>query len=240
MDVYTTQLDDQLGAADGPRCSQECIPELLDVTDTLKQRLREAKSCAEEERRMKNLDRSLNMLLFGAGLTAYINKFATMQSGFPLYPRHTTLVAGINDVFQTITDGTFTSGTFLSVFAAPSFTFLVLQAVIDACLSVPPFVVAAAIFGKWVLGHFASTDESNDVQARRRPLHDCPQHVRARILSWLDALPMLFGLSQALHSICWLFGRDPFVASCMLMAITFWCSIIVYVFKKMTAEHLTS
>ncbi|KAG1778828.1 hypothetical protein EV702DRAFT_1195844 [Suillus placidus] len=177
MNAYPTQLDSQLGAVDGTHDSQEHVSELHDNAEMLKERLREAKSCAEEERRMKSLDGLMNTLLLCAGATAFINKFATMQPGFHLYHRHTTLVAGVNDVFRTISNGTFTNGTILSVFAAPSFTFLVLQGLMDACLFVPPFIVAITIFGKWVLGHFAtSTSKDNDVQMRRRPLHDWPQH----------------------------------------------------------------
>jgi hypothetical protein len=116
------------------------------------------------------------------------------------------VVAGVNDVFRTVSNGTFTRGTILSVFAAPSFTFLVLQGVMDTCLFVPPFIVVITIFGKWVLGHFATgTSKGNDVQMRRRPLHEWPQHVRARVLSWLNTLPVWFGFSQALYTLCWLF-----------------------------------
>jgi hypothetical protein len=233
--------------------SPECDSELHDSADMLKERLREAKSYAEEERRMKSLDGLMNTLLlcvssskfpsrvpqlrlgiyWQAGATAFINKFATMQPGFRLYYRHTTLVAGVNDVFRTISNGTFTSGTILSVFAAPSFTFLVLQGVMDACLFVPPFIVAITIFGKWVLGHFAaSTTEDNDVQMRRRPLHDWPQHARARVLSWSNALPIFFGLSQALYTLCWLFGRQPLLATCVITVLALWCSIVLFVLKK--------
>jgi hypothetical protein len=235
------------------RDSQEFVSELHDSAEMLKERLRVAKSCAEEERRMKGLDGLMNTLLlcvssskypsrmqqlklsiyWQAGATAFINKFATMQPGFRLYHRHTTLVAGVNDVFRTISNGTFTSGTILSVFAAPSFTFLVLQGVMDACLFVPPFIVAITIFGKWVLGHFAaSTSEDNDVQMRRRPLHDWPQHVRARVLSWSNVLPVFFGLSQALYTLCWLFGRQPLLATCVITVLALWCSIVLFVLKK--------
>ncbi|KAG1818988.1 uncharacterized protein BJ212DRAFT_1586687 [Suillus subaureus] len=184
MNAHPTQLDSRLGTVDWTHDSQEYVSELHDGAEMLKERLREAKSCAEEECRMKSLDGLLNTLLLCAGATAFINKFATLQPGFSLYHRRTTLVAGVNDVFRTISNGTFTNGTILSVFAAPSFTFFVLQGVMDACLFVPPFVVAITIFGKWVLGHFATgTSKDNDVQMRRRPLHDWPQHVRARVLS---------------------------------------------------------
>ncbi|KAG1765699.1 hypothetical protein EDD22DRAFT_880322 [Suillus occidentalis] len=235
MNAHPNQPDSasQLGAVNGTRDSQEFVSELHHSAEMLKERLREAKSCAEEERRMKGLDGLMNTLLLCAGATAFINKFATMQPGFRLYHRHTTLVAGVNDVFRTISNGTFTSGTVLSVFAAPSFTFLVLQGVMDACLFVPPFIVAITIFGKWVLGHFAaSTSEDNVAQMRRRPLHDWPQHVRARVLSWSNALPVFFGLSQALYTLCWLFGRQPLLATCVITVLALWCSIVLFVLKK--------
>ncbi|KAG1740532.1 uncharacterized protein EDB91DRAFT_1133000 [Suillus paluster] len=215
MDDYPTEFNGQLGAMDGPH-SQECVSELHDVAETLKQRLLEARNYAEEELRMKALDKLLNQVLLGAGATAYINKFATSQPVFRLYPSHTTLVAGVNDVFRTISNGTFTSGTFLSVFAAPSFPFLVLQGVIDACLSVPPFVVAAAIFGKWALGHFAMS-ANEDRGAQVRPLRSWPKHVQARILSWLFALHTILALSQILYCICWLAPRHPLVVTCAVM-----------------------
>ncbi|KAG1900263.1 uncharacterized protein F5891DRAFT_1034937 [Suillus fuscotomentosus] len=233
MNAYPTQFDGQLGALDGTHASQEYASELHDSADMLKEQLREAKFCADEERKMKSLDGLMNTLLLCAGATAFINKFATMQHNFRLYHRHTTVVAGVNDVFRTISNGTFTSGTILSVFAAPSFTSLVLQGVMDACLFVPPFIVAIAIFGKWVLGHFAtSTSEDIDVQMRRRPMHDWPPHVRARVLSWSNALPVLFALSQALCTLCWLFGRQPLLATCVITVLALWCSIILFVLKK--------
>jgi len=172
-----------------------------------------------------------------ASATAFINKFATIQPSFRLYHRHTALVAGVNDVFRTVGNGTFTRGTILSVFAAPSFTFLVLQGVMDACLFVPPFIVVVTIFGKWVLGHFATgTSKDNDIQMRRRPLHEWPQHVRARVLSWLNTLPVWFGFSQALYTLCWLFGRQPLLATCVITVLALWCSIVLFVLKK----HFTS
>ncbi|KAG2159505.1 uncharacterized protein EDB93DRAFT_291351 [Suillus bovinus] len=236
MNAYATQLDSQLGAVDSTwHDSQEDsdVSELHNSTEMTKERLREDKSFAEEERRMKSLDGLMNTLLLCAGATAFINKFATMQPGFRLYNRQTTLVAGVNDVFRTISNGTFTSGTILSVFAAPSFTFLILQGVMDACLFVPPFIVAITIFGKWVLGHFAtSTSEDNYEQMRRRPLQDWPQHARTRILSWSDALPVFFGLSQALYTLCWLLGRQPLLATCLTTVLALWCSITLFVFKK--------
>ncbi|KAG2103445.1 uncharacterized protein F5147DRAFT_705992 [Suillus discolor] len=233
MNAYPTQFDSQLGALDGTHDSQEYASELHDSADMLKEQLREAKFCADEERRMKSLDGLMNTLLLCAGATAFINKFATMQPGFCLYHRHTTVVAGVNDVFRTISNGTFTSETILSVFAAPSFTFLVLQGVMDACLFVPPFIVAITIFGKWVLGHFAtSASEDINVKMRRRPMHDWPPHVRARVLLWSNALPVLFGLSQALYTLCWLLGRQPLLATCVITVLALWCSIILFVLKK--------
>lgn len=44
--------------------SQECVYESHDVEETLKERLLEARYCAEEERTMKMLDSSLNHVLF--------------------------------------------------------------------------------------------------------------------------------------------------------------------------------
>ncbi|OJA13123.1 hypothetical protein AZE42_07521, partial [Rhizopogon vesiculosus] len=73
----------------------------------------------EGERRMRSIDKSLNLLLLGAGATVYINHFATMQST-SLYPSHTTLVAGLHEVFH-VSNGTFISGAFLTVFGASSF-----------------------------------------------------------------------------------------------------------------------
>ncbi|KAG2128282.1 hypothetical protein DEU56DRAFT_819500 [Suillus clintonianus] len=239
MDAYPTQLDSQDGAGDGIHHddSQESVSDFHDGAEMLKQQLREAKSFAEEERRIKSLDGLMNTLLLCAAATAFINKFATMQPSFRLYTRHTTLVAGVNDIFRTISNGTFTSRTFLSVFSAPSFTYLALQGVMDACLFVPPFVVVATIFGKWALGHFGmSTGEDNGVQVERRPLYDWPQHVRDRVLSWSNTLPIWFGLSQALYTLCWLFGRQPLLATGVVTVLAFWCSIVLYVTKK----HLTS
>ncbi|KAG1886730.1 hypothetical protein F4604DRAFT_1723257 [Suillus subluteus] len=237
MNAYPTQLDSQLGAVDWTHGSQEYVSELHDSAEMLMEQLRQAKSCAEEECRMKSLDGLMNTLLFCAGATAFINKFATLQPGFSLYHRRTTLVAGVNDVFRTISNGTFTSGTILSVFAAPSFTFFVLQGVMDACLFVPPFIVAITISGKWVLGHFdTDTSKDNDMQMRRRPLHDWPQHVRARVLSWLNTLPVWFGFSQALYTLCWLFGRQPLLATCVTTVLALWCSILLFVLKR----HFTS
>ncbi|KAG1740533.1 uncharacterized protein EDB91DRAFT_1133005 [Suillus paluster] len=188
MAAYPTQLDGQLGAADGLGHSQNHVLELHDVAAET-QRSREAESCAQEERRMRTIDRSLNLLLPSAVAVTFINKFATTQAGSRLYPRHTTLVA------------------------APSFTFLALQGVMDACFFIPPFIVTAVIFGKWALG----TGEGNNVQVRRRRLHNWPQHVRARVLSWLDMLFIFFGLSQAVQSTCWLFGREPLLATSILV-----------------------
>ncbi|KAG0699391.1 hypothetical protein DFH29DRAFT_936777 [Suillus ampliporus] len=215
MDKYLSQSDGQLGAADGPHSQEYYVSELHDVVETLKQRLLEAKNHAEEEFRMKALGKLLNQVLFGACTTAYLNKFATSQPIFRLYPSHTTLVAGVNDVYRTISNGTFTSRTFLSVFAAPSFTLLALQGVIDTCISVPPFVVTAAIFGKWALGHFAtSSGEDRDAQVMRRPLRSWPKHVQARTLSWLFALPTILAMSQALYCICWIAPRHPLLVTC--------------------------
>jgi len=45
--------------------SQENVSELHDVAETLKQRVLEARYCAEEEFRMKALDKLLNQVLFG-------------------------------------------------------------------------------------------------------------------------------------------------------------------------------
>ncbi|KAG2120323.1 hypothetical protein BD769DRAFT_1480167 [Suillus cothurnatus] len=237
MNAYPTQLDSQLGAVDWTHDSQEYGSELHDGAEMLKERLWEAKYYAEEERQMKSLDGLMNTVLLCASATAFINKFATIQPSFRLYHRHTTVVAGVNDVFRTVSNGTFTRGTILSVFAAPSFTFLVLQGVMDTCLFVPPFIVVITIFGKWVLGHFATgTSKGNDVQMRRRPLHEWPQHVRARVLSWLNTLPVWFGFSQALYTLCWLFGRQPLLATCVTTVLALWCSIVLFVLKK----HFTS
>ncbi|OAX31456.1 hypothetical protein K503DRAFT_806053 [Rhizopogon vinicolor AM-OR11-026] len=93
-----------------------------------------------------------------------------------LYRFHTNLVPGLYEVFYANENGTFTSGTFLSVFAAPSFTLWALQGVIDACLFVSPLVIVAAISGKWVLGHFTESNDEDGPQTRRRPLHDWPKH----------------------------------------------------------------
>ncbi|KAG2076198.1 hypothetical protein BDR04DRAFT_1090080 [Suillus decipiens] len=233
MNDYPTQLDSKPGMVDWTCDSQEHVSELHDSAEMLKERLLEAKSYAEEERKMRDLDGLMNTLLLCAGATAFINKFATMQPGFFLYQRHTTLVAGVKDVFRTIGNGTFTSGTVLSVFAAPSFTFLVLQGVMDACLFVPPFIVVITVFGKWALGHFAAgTSKDNDVHVRRRPLHDWPQHTRAHVLSWSNELPLLFGLSQALYSLCWLLGQHPLLAICIITVLVLWCSIVSLVLRK--------
>ncbi|OAX37331.1 hypothetical protein K503DRAFT_801320 [Rhizopogon vinicolor AM-OR11-026] len=194
MDDCPTQLGDHFGAANGPD-SQQHVSEFHDVPETLKQMLLD---CIEEERRMRSIDRFLNFLLLGAGATVYINHFATMQST-SLYPSRTTLVAGLNEVFHTVSNGTFTSGAFLTVFGAPSFISWALQSIMDECIVIPHLIVVAAMFGKWVLGHFSpSTGENRDAQMRRRPLHNWPKHVRARVLLSLDALLVIFVPSQGL------------------------------------------
>jgi len=76
MDDYPTQLGGHFGAANGPD-SQQCASELHNVPETLKQMLLDR---IEEERRMRGIDKFLNLLLLGAGATVYINHFATMQS----------------------------------------------------------------------------------------------------------------------------------------------------------------
>jgi len=188
---------------------------------------------------MKSVDRILNVLLVGAGATVYINYFATMQSPSRLYPSRTMLVAGLNEVSHTVGNGTFTSGTFLAVFGAPSFTFWALQSIMDACLLVPHLIVVAVIFGKWVLGHFcASGGEDRHEQTRKRPLHDWPKHARARVLSSLDALPVLFALSQSLYPLCWLTARRPLMGICTVLVLcVFYRSMGLY-YRRLMASHL--
>jgi len=160
-----------------------------------------------------------------------------MQPNFRLYPFHTTLVAGLHEIFHTIQNGTFTRGTFLSVFAAPSFTLWALQGTIDACLFVSPLVVVVSIFGKWVLGHFiVSTDEDGHAQTRRRPLHDWPKHVRARVLSWLEALNTILGLSEVLYSMCWVTARYPFTGTCIIAGVAILCMPSLYMFYRLKNE----
>ncbi|OAX37891.1 hypothetical protein K503DRAFT_857062 [Rhizopogon vinicolor AM-OR11-026] len=212
MDDYPTQFAGQLGAADdllvkmhpGP-LSRECVSE----PQIMKERVLEAKYYAEEECTMKRLDSLLNHVLFGAVVIAFLNKYASTQPDFRLYPFHTKLVPGLYEVFCAIENGTFTSGTFLSVFAAPSFTLWALQGVIDACFFVSPLVVVAAIFGKWVLGHFTASSGEDGSQTRKRPLHDWPKHVRARVLSCLEALHVILALSGVLYCMCWITGQSP-------------------------------
>lgn len=167
-----------------------------------------------------------------AVVTTFVNKFATMQPNFRLYPFHTRLVAGLHDVFHTIESGTFTSGTFLSVFAAPSFTLWALQGVIDACHFVPPLVVVAAIFGKWILGHFSSSEDRHE-QTGRRPLHDWPKDARAHILSWLDLLHTILALSVILYCMCWVTGQSPLVGLYIVGGIAVFCMPGVYCFYRM-------
>ncbi|OJA13918.1 hypothetical protein AZE42_08574 [Rhizopogon vesiculosus] len=101
---------------------------------------------------MKHLALSLQHVLFGVVVIAFLNKYAFKQLNFRLYPLNTKLVPGLYEVFCAIENGTFTSSTFLSVFVAPSITLWVLQDVIDVCLFVSPLVVVTAICGKWPVG----------------------------------------------------------------------------------------
>lgn len=233
MDAPPIQLDGQLGA-DGPHSPfSGCVSGFHQVPD--QQMLLDR---IEEERRMKSVDRFLNVLLLGVGATVYINYFAAMQSSSRLYPSRTMLVAGLNEVSHTVSNGTFTSGTFLMIFGAPSFTFWALQSIMDACLFVPHLIIVAVIFGKWVLGHFgASSGEDRHEQTRRRPLHDWPKHARARILSSLYALPVLFALSQSLYFLCWLTARRPFMGICIvLVSCVFYWSMGLY-YHRLMASH---
>jgi hypothetical protein len=174
-----------------------------------------------------------------AGATVYINYFATMQSSSRLYPSRTMFVAGLNEVSHTVSNGTFTSETFLTVFGAPSFTFWALQSIMDACLFIPHLIVVVVIFGKWILGHFgASGGEDRHEQRRKRPLHDWPEHARARVLSSLDALPVLFALSQSLYPLCWLTARRPFTGICIVLVLcVFYRSMGLY-YHRLMASHL--
>lgn len=160
-----------------------------------------------------------------------------MQPNFRLYPFHTTLVAGLHEIFHAIQNGMFTRGTFLSVFAAPSFTLWAVQGMIDACLFVSPLVVVVSIFGKWVLGHFiASTDEDGHAQTRRRPLQDWPKHVRARVLSWLEALNTILALSEILYAMCCTTARNPFAGICIAAGVTILCIPVLYMFYRLKSE----
>lgn len=48
-----------------PRPLSQDVTEFYDITETLKERLLEARYCAEEERTMKSLDSLLNHILVG-------------------------------------------------------------------------------------------------------------------------------------------------------------------------------
>ncbi|OAX32116.1 hypothetical protein K503DRAFT_637186 [Rhizopogon vinicolor AM-OR11-026] len=163
----------------------------------------------------------------------FLNKCASMQPNFRLYSFHTKLVPGLYEVFYAIENGTFTSGTFLSVFAAPSFTLWALQGVIDACLFVSPLVVVAAICGKWVLGHFTASSGEDGLQTRMRPLHDWPKHVRARVLSWLEALNAILALSVVLYCMCWIIGQSPVTGTCIITGVAIFCTPGLYMYYRL-------
>jgi hypothetical protein len=207
---------------------------------------------------VKRLDSLLNHILFGVSswiffpeysyifgiqqgvAIAFINKFATTRPNFRLYPFQTTLVAGLYEIFHAVDNGTFTNSTFLSVFAAPSFTLWALQGMIDACLFVPPLVVVAAIFGKWLLGHFgASRGEDRHEQARRqRPLHAWPKDARARALWWLEALHTILAVSEAFYCMCWITGKNPRMGISILVGVAAICSPALFMLYQMKKADL--
>jgi hypothetical protein len=138
-----------------------------------------------------------------------------------LYTSHTTLAAGLIDVFIAICNGTFTSETPLSTFGAPSFTYLVAQGVMDVCLFIPPFVFLAVIIGKWALGHYA-TYTAGDNGVRRRPFHRWPKHVRANVLSYLTVLHIILSTTLFLYFSCFFYRQyPPLVASLIIFVVLY-------------------
>lgn len=62
--------------------SQEYASELHDSPDMLKEQLREAKFCADEERRMKSLDGLMNTLLLCVSLSNFPSRMPQLNSVF--------------------------------------------------------------------------------------------------------------------------------------------------------------
>jgi len=146
-------------------------------------------------------------------------------------------IIGLNEVFHTISNGTFTSGAFLIAFGAPSFPLWVLQSVIDMCLFLPHLLVVAAICGKWVLG-LRSAEEGGNAQARKRLLHTWPEHTQARVLSSLDALPAIFALSQGIYPLCWLLARRPLVGSSILIVLLVFYWLMRLCHQRLMESHM--
>jgi hypothetical protein len=212
----------------------QCASELHEDGEALKQRLLEEEYVREEEWKLWVLD-----LYYGICILPLNVSFSNMHLGCTkptlnaqvfytavmyrisfqpdgrLYTNHTTLVAGLTNVFITICNGTFTSETPLSTFGAPSFISLVAQGVMDVCLFIPPFVFPAVIIGKWALGHYA-TYTAGDNGVRRRPFHRWPKHVRANVLSYLTALHIILSATLFLYFSCRFYRQFPLLIAGMI------------------------
>jgi hypothetical protein len=145
-----------------------------------------------------------------------------------LYTSHTTLVAGLTDVFIAICNGTFTSETPLSIFGAPSFASLVAQGVMDVCLFIPPFFFLVVTVGKWALGHFA-TYTAEDSGVRRRPFHRWPKHVRANVLSYLTVLPIILSMTLVLYFSCFFYRQYPLLVAGLIIFVVSYSSSCLYI-----------
>ncbi|KAJ8596279.1 hypothetical protein M405DRAFT_805691, partial [Rhizopogon salebrosus TDB-379] len=224
MDGHPTQVDSSLEAQDKP----QCVSELHKDGEALKQRLLEEKYVREEERKLRVLDLRYGIYILPTSViyTAIMYRLS-FQPDSRLYTSHTTLVAGLTDVFITICNGTFTSETPLSIFGAPSFISLVAQGVMNVCLFIPPLVFLAVIVGKWALGHYATyTAQENGV--RRRPFHRWPKHVRANVLSCLAVLPTILSMSLALYFSCSFYRQYPLHVAGLIIFIVLYSSSCLY------------
>ncbi|KAJ8596278.1 hypothetical protein M405DRAFT_805690, partial [Rhizopogon salebrosus TDB-379] len=212
MDGHPTQVDSSLKAQEKP----QCVSELHKDGEALKQRLLEEEYVREEEWKLRVLDMYYGTCILPLNVlyTAVMYRISFQPDG-RLYTNHTTLVAGLTNVFITIYNGTFTSETPLSTFGAPSFISLVAQGVMDICLFIPPFVFPAVIIGKWALGHYA-TYTAGDNGVRRRPFHRWPKHVRANVLSYLTALHILITATLFLYFSCRFYRQFPLLIASMI------------------------
>jgi hypothetical protein len=215
--------------------------------EALKERLLEEEYVREEEWKLRVLDMYYGICILPLNVsfsnmhlrctkltlnaqvfyTAVMYRFSFQPDG-RLYTNHTTLVAGLTDVFIAICNGTFTSETPLSTFGAPSFISLVAQGVMNVCLFIPPLVFLAVIIGKWALGHYATyTAQENGV--RRRPFHRWPKHVRANVLSCLTVLPTMLSMSLPLYFSCFFYRQYPLHVAGLIIFIVLYSSACLYI-----------